>query len=369
MRVVFVGTGVMGLSAAATLSRRGHHVVAVDRFGVGNRSASSPGATRIWRMAHPDRTRVRLAAWTKELWRDLEARTGRTILLERGLLWRGGEVESVAAALRSEGVAFEFVDEQRQQELFPELRWKPGLQVIWQPDAGAVIATEALAASAQVLQESDGRLLSDVSVTAITPGAGGGVRVESDAGEFDADVAVVTAGPWAGPLLARVGIEVDLHPVLEQVTYVRGGSSGGENAWEQRPCVIDVPEDASSFGFYAMPTPGVGYKVGLDDPLRDFDPGDLDRSPDSEREREALDRVRLDLPGLDPTLVRSEVCTWTDSPDSQFILDRVGDVVVGCGDSGQAFKFHPMFGEVIADLVEGKPGHPDTVGFSVSRFG
>jgi glycine/D-amino acid oxidase-like deaminating enzyme len=157
--------------------------------------------------------------------------------------------------------------------------------------------------------------------------------------------------------------------VLEQVTYVRGGPSSGEDGWQQRPCVIDVPADASSFGFYAMPTPGIGYKVGLDDPLRDFDPHDLDRSPDSEREREALDRVRLDLPGLDSTLVRSEVCTWTDSADGQFILDRLGDIVIGCGDSGQGFKFHPLFGEVIADLAEGKPGHPDTVGFSVSRFG
>jgi len=369
MRVVVVGTGVMGLSAAATLARRRHDVVAVDRFGVGNRTASSPGATRIWRMAHPDRTRVRLAVWTKVLWRDLEQRTGRTILRERGLLWRGGDVESVAQALTDEGVSCEFVDEQRQHELFPELRWKPGQSVIWQPDAGAVIATEALAASAQVLQESDGRLLTGVSVTSITPAAHGGVLVESDAGAFDADVAVVTAGPWAGPLLAGLGIEVALQPVLEQVTYVRGGPNGGVDGWQQRPCVIDVPEDASSFGFYAMPTPGIGYKVGLDDPLRDFDPADLDRSPDSEREREALDRVRLDLPGLDPTLVRSEVCTWTDSPDSQFILDRVGDIVVGCGDSGQGFKFHPMFGEVIADLVEGKPGHPDAAGFSVSRFG
>ena len=369
MRIVVVGTGVMGLSAAATLARRGHEVTAIDRFGVANRWGSSPGATRIWRMAHPDRTRVRLALWSKELWRELEERTGRTILLERGLLWRGGEVESVAQALTSEGVTCEFVDERTQRALFPELRWKPEQSVLWQRDAGAVVAAEALAASLQVLQESDGRLLTGVSVTSITPGTHGGVRVESDAGEFDADVAVVAAGPWAGPFLARLGIHVVLHPVLEQVTYVRGGANSGADGWQQRPCVIDVPEDASSFGFYAMPTPGIGYKVGLDDPLREFDPGDLDRSPDSKREQEALDRVRRDLPGLDATLVRSEVCTWTDSPDGQFIIDRVGDIVVGCGDSGQGFKFHPMFGEVIADLVEGKPGHPDTAGFTVSRFG
>ena len=65
-----------------------------------------------------------------------------------------------------------------------------------------------------------------------------------------------------------------------------------------------------------------------------------------------MQRVRPELPTFDATPVRSEMCAWTESADDRFIIDRVGDVVVACGDSGQGFKFLPMFGEVLADLVE-----------------
>ena len=92
-------------------------------------------------------------------------------------------------------------------------------------------------------------------------------------------------------------------------------------------------------------------------------------SPDPVRERAAVDRVRADIPGFDPTPIRSELCAWTDSPDGKFILDRVGDVVIGCGDSGQGFKFHPMFGEVLGDLAEGATPHADAGCFGVGRFG
>ena len=144
MRVVVVGTGVMGLSATRALAERGHEVLALDQFGVGNPFASSSGDSRIWRLAHPDCVRVRLAQHAVELWRDLERRSGEDLLLQRGLLWRGGDAIEVATALQAEGVEHELVDEQRQRQLFPEMSWRPDLQTLWQPLAGTVLADRTL---------------------------------------------------------------------------------------------------------------------------------------------------------------------------------------------------------------------------------
>ena len=369
MRIVVVGAGVMGLSAAAELAARGHDVVAVDRHGVGNTLASSSGATRVFRLAHPTGHQVRLATWNHTLWNDLERAAERPLRLHRGLIWRGGLVDEVESALSAEGVEHERIDRARQAELFPELRWDGDLGVLWQPDAGAVLADEALRATLTRLRRSGGQLVSECTVLALSPRSGGGVEVTAEAGgarrTWEADRVVVAAGPWAQQLLAGVGIAVTLTPVLEQVTYVRGGTAV---PWQGRPCLVDVPVDGSSFGLYAMPTPGIGYKVGIDTPLRPFEAADTDRSPDPVRERETVDRVRHELPSFDASVVRSELCAWTDSPDDLFIVDRVGDIVVGCGDSGQGFKFLPMFGQVLANLVDESP-MPDAVAADVASLG
>ena len=43
---------------------------------------------------------------------------------------------------------------------------------------------------------------------------------------------------------------------------------------------------------------------------------------------------------------------YDNSADGDFVLDRVGGVVVGCGSSGHGFKFGPLIGQILADLVE-----------------
>ncbi len=369
MRVVVVGAGVMGLSAAAELSARGHDVVALDRFGVGNLIASSSGATRIFRLAHPVRDQVRLAKWNHTLWARLEQRAGRSLRLQTGLIWRGGLVDEVQQALADEGVDHERIDRSRQATLFPELRWDDESGAVWQPEAGAVLADQALQAVASEFAAGGGRLVPDARVVDVDPNAPGGVRVVAEVAgarrEWSADRVVIAAGPWAGQFLDALGASVQLTPVLEQVTYVRGGA---DIPWQSRPAIVDAPLDGSSFGFYAMPTPGVGFKVGIDTPLRPFVEGDLDRQPDLARERESVERLRYELPAFDSEVVRSEICSWTDSPDDQFVVDRVGAVVVACGDSGQGFKFLPLFGEVLANLVDDSP-MPGPVAADVAALG
>lgn len=68
MRALVVGAGAWGLPAAAELADRGHDVVLIDRWGVANAVASSGGPTRIWRLAHPDRVRVRLGGAASTRW-------------------------------------------------------------------------------------------------------------------------------------------------------------------------------------------------------------------------------------------------------------------------------------------------------------
>jgi sarcosine oxidase len=372
VRVLVVGTGVMGLATARVLAERGHDVVALDRFGVGNRNASSSGATRIWRLAHSEPFMVRLARRTVDAWRELERRGGRTLLLQTGLLWRGRDAERVHDASHGQGVVAELVGRARQRELFPELVTDER-PVLWQPEAGALLAAEGLAVQAALFAAAGGSLVVGERVLDIEARSGGGVSVvtATDAGggsdtelaRREADVVVVTAGPWAGELLARLGVELSLEPVLEQVAYV-----DGPVGWEQRPALIDEVTLRGDGGFYAMPTPGIGYKVGIEKPAGVWRPDDHDRTPSAALVQEARDLVAATLSGFGPDVTLAEVCTWTTGPDDLFVLDRVGDVVIGTSDGGQGFKFSPLIGEILADHAEGRTIDDDAAQLSLARF-
>lgn len=361
MRVVVVGSGAMGLSAARVIAERGYHVVAIDRFGVGNEWSSSRGATRIWRLAHTDRHMVRLARRAVAAWRDLEAASGESLLVTSGLLWRGRDAEAVYAALAAEGAECELTTPARQRELFPELV-TDDRPVVWQPEAGSVLASRAMAAHLAGLERAGGQLVAGQRALTIENRTDG-VRVVTDNGHLDAEVAVVACGPWAAPLLRDLGINLPLQPVLEQVVYV-----DGPPGWETRPAVIDDVDLHGSGGFYAMPTPGMGYKIGIERPVRPWSADDLDRTPSPEIDEAARQLVADLLPGFGPDLTHSEVCTWTTGPDDYFVLDRVGNVVIGTSDGGQAFKFSALIGQILADLAEGLTPDDDVARFSLARF-
>jgi sarcosine oxidase len=55
------------------------------------------------------------------------------------------------------------------------------------------------------------------------------------------------------------------------------------------------------------------------------------------------------LPGAE--LVQVDVCPYDNAPDENFIVERINGIVVGAGTSGHAFKFGPLLGEQLAQLV------------------
>ncbi|WP_448070728.1 FAD-dependent oxidoreductase [Georgenia yuyongxinii] len=366
MRSIVVGAGAWGLPAAAELAGRGHDVVLLDRFGVGNALSSSSGPTRLWRLTHPDATRVRLALRSVEAMERLAVRGAREVFLRRGLLWRDDvSVPAVLDALTREGVAHEVVEPDDVARFFPGLR-PDGRPAVWQAQAGPVLAAESLRAQAALFAAAGGELITGAVVAEVVPRSQG-VRVGCEDGRtFDADTVVLAPGPGAGRLLAGLGVDLPLRPRLEQVVHV--GDPAAPAVADDFPCLFDGPREAEP-GIYSMPTPGVGYKLGLDRPVRDLRPGDLDRTPDTDLVAETVARVRRDLSALTPNALDAQVCSWTLSPDGRFVIDTLpGGVVVACGDSGEGFKFSALMGTVLADLAEGRTPDDDVASFSLARF-
>jgi glycine/D-amino acid oxidase-like deaminating enzyme len=65
------------------------------------------------------------------------------------------------------------------------------------------------------------------------------------------------------------------------------------------------------------------------------------------------------------------VCLYTNAPDETFIIDRhpaAAGIAFASACSGHGFKFAPVIGDILADLVTtGQTGWP-IAPFSASRF-
>ncbi|HEU0181262.1 MAG TPA: FAD-dependent oxidoreductase, partial [Agromyces mariniharenae] len=108
-------------------------------------------------------------------------------------------------------------------------------------------------------------------------------------------------------------------------------------------------------GVYGMLTPGEGVKAGWHGVGPTVDPDSRDFLPEPAQLAALRRYVHEWLPGADADALTAISCTYTTTPDSVFLLDAAGPIVVGAGFSGHGFKFTPAIGRVLADLVDGRP--------------
>lgn len=361
--VVVVGLGVVGLSTARALARRGLGVSGIDRFGSGHPATSSTGPSRSIRLAYDERLYVELAREAVERWRGLERDTGERVLLLTGQLDLGpvARLEALAAGMVACGVPFDELDARGVAARFPELRLRDGERAVFHTEAGTVLADAAMRALRLDAERAGASLSEPEAAVGIDVGGEEAVVTTSAGRTMRAATVVVAAGPWLGGLLTQVGLDLPLAPAVAQVTFV------ALQSLDERPGIADWQVDERGVGVYGHPVPGVGYKVAFDAGSSDpWDPDVETWSPDPV-EAEALARWVTDrIPAAAPHLDRRQRHPWTMTPDGDFVIDRRGPLVVAGGCAGHAFKFGPALGELVADLVVGAP-RPGTEMFAFDR--
>ncbi|KAA9084058.1 FAD-dependent oxidoreductase [Microbacterium radiodurans] len=346
-RIVIVGAGIMGLSTAWALTRRGETPLVLDRFGRGHLLGASHGRTRNFNNAYSDVHYLDLLERAREGWDALGDVDGEPLLRRHGLVTHGSGIgaaglELIAGRLAERGIPASMLSATDAATRWPGMRFDG--DALYSPDAGVVRADVAMIELERRIVAAGGEVRWGTPVLAVEDRAAGGARVDLGGGAaIEADVVVVTAGAWMTPLLADIRLP-RLTVTEETPAHF---APRGDAAW---PSFNHIPAaGAYPAPVYGMPTPGEGVKVGFH---RVGDEVDPDARPHRVTHAEALrDYVAVWMPGLDPASGVHLSCTYTSTDDSAFILDRVGSVVVGAGFSGQGFKFAPGVGATLADLA------------------
>jgi sarcosine oxidase len=337
--VAIVGAGVLGLAAGRALAGRGRDAVIVEQAEIGHHWSGSKGGSRILRAGYQEPSYVTAALQARELWRELESASGRQILHPRPHLTFGTGMRDIQDAMSAAGAACKLLTAAEAARQFPAIATAG--PALLEPDSAVIAADQALAA----LAAGGAEIRTGIRVTRLSDD-GRQVTLQTTAGAVKAQAAIITAGPWSSALLATAGVPVPGRPVLEQVAYLRASADSEASA----PIFICHADQVP----YGLPVPGAPlYKIGIHHSGPATDPNAQDESADPGLIT-ALARVaRRYLPGYDPEPVATERCIYDNSPDEDFIIDRIGNVVIGCGTSGHGFKFGPLLGEWLADLVIG----------------
>jgi sarcosine oxidase len=146
------------------------------------------------------------------------------------------------------------------------------------------------------------------------------------------------------------------------------------NCFDERHFPVYLIEEAGGrrllYGFPLTGPQSEGIKVALHGSDDHCTPDSVCRDILASDERLIRERLGETVPGLSGRLIRAEVCLYTMTPDEHFVLGRhpyQPAVVLAAGFSGHGFKFAPVIGELVADLVSGDDtSTPDL--FALSRF-
>lgn len=344
--VVIVGAGLAGAAAAWSLARRGRSVVLLEQFAADHLSGSSHGSARIVRRAYRDGLYVSLTGEAFELWRELESASGQSLLRMLGGLDFGPrrDVAAVAGHLAAADVPHSVLPAAEAAARWPGMLFEG--DVIFHPQAGTVDSGAAVSALVSLAAGLGADVRYDsaaVSVSSV------GVVGLSDGSSISASAVVVAAGAWVGPLLSSV---VALPPlqVTQQQIFHFPRLDPSVPPW---PSVIHESSSAAVYHLAGGRDGGAGddRKIGEHDGGVACTAASRSGVVDPASRARVVRYVSRWLPGLASEPRSEATCLYTETPSEDFVLDRVGPVVVCSPCSGHGAKFAPLIGELIADLV------------------
>jgi sarcosine oxidase len=364
--VIVIGAGTWGASVAWQLAERGRTVLALDAFTPPHDHGSHAGATRLARQSNStgpeyvDLTRQAFDAWAKIAERtgtEVMVRTGNVFVGQPGSKWFDNTLRNLEASPFEHRIYSGAEATAR----FPRVRVAAGELAVWEPNAAVSLVRPALRAMQQLGRDAGVEVHYGEPVIEWTA-TDKGVSVRSAVGTYTADRVVVTVGAFSNDVLrlslpTRVERQVlanfAVDPAAERLPSIYVAARPGDDSAPAYGC----PEPDGTFKFSV---PGRGDTLEPDALTQDVTAEDVQRIVSVVRDR---------LPEIQGDPISTTVCMWTESEDGHWLLGHHPDserVIVGAGCNGRGFRYAPVIGSVLADLVDGV-AHPELQRFNLSR--
>jgi len=366
MRVVVVGSGIAGASAAYHLARRGVEVVVVDDERRGLATAAGAGIVSPWATAGEELFAFSgaSASYYRRLVAELAEDTdqpssyavvgGLVVGRDEAVLRRLRQRAAARAAQHPAAGEAQLLEPGRASELFPPLR--PDLAAVHVSGGARVDGRQLRACLLDAARRRGARLETGTAVLSAE-----GVRVGGE--PRGADAVVVAAGAWSRELLAPLGVDLPVAPQRGQITHL-----GVPDETDRWPVVTSVDSD-----HYLLAFPGGRVVAGA---TRETGSG-FDHRVTAAGQLEVLEQALRAAPGLhDATLLETRVGFRPASPDGLPLLGPLSStpprhprIVLATGFGPTGLPMAPLAGALVAEVVLGEPPRLDLHRYRPDRFG
>jgi glycine/D-amino acid oxidase-like deaminating enzyme len=362
-RVIVVGAGINGVTAAIELKKRGHNVILVDPGPLPHPLAASTDISKAVRAAYgADEDYTELAERSIKLWRKWNEEFGIELYHETGVMFvrcramKPGDFEYESfKLLKRRGHKVERMNSAQQWQRFPA--WNPELfrDGVLEVEAGYTESGRAVATLVQRAESIGVELRSNSRFAHLDEHDRRIQGIVLHNGERIAgDRVVMAVGAWTPYLL----------PFTKK--FLR---ASGQPVFHLKPSRPDLftPErfpvfgaDITTTGYYGFPLNRDGIvKIANHGPGREMSPESPQRAVTAEDEENLRKFLSWAFPALaEAPIVYTRVCMYCETHDGNFWIARDPGregLVIAAGDCGHGFKFAPVLGEIIADAVEEKP--------------
>jgi len=362
LKVIIVGAGINGVTAAIELKKRGHKVVLVDPGPLPHPLAASTDISKAVRTAYgADEYYTALAERAIPLWRKWNEEFGFELYHETGVLFvrrelmQPGDFEYESCKIfEKRGHKFERLNSAKLRKRFPAFNAERFDDGFFDSEAGYVESGRVVVTLVEQARSLGVELVEGIKFIALdeNDNSVNGIVLQ-DRQRIGGDAVVVAVGAWTPYVLpfTRKFFRATGHPVF----HLKPDKP--ELFSPQRFPFFGA--DISTTGYYGFPLNREGVvKIANHGPGREMSPELPERTVTPEEEKKLREFLTTAIPALtEAPIVYTRICLYCDTHDGDFWIasdpERRG-LVIATGDSGHGFKFAPLLGEIAADAVEGK---------------
>ena len=354
--VIVVGSGGIGGAIVYHLARSGKKVLGIDRFHPPHGRGSSHGSTRLIRKAYFENPHyIPLLKRSDALWDELAQKAGKRLLHQTGFLMLS-DAKSATALKTEENSRFhrvplEKLDRRAIGMRFPQFQVPDEIHGLFENGAGYLAVEQCVETHIALARLEGANFAFDECVEQWRADASE-VCVRTDKGSYSAQTLVLAPGAWSPALLKEFGMALT---IKRGVQFWFAGQPEHEEK-NGMPCFAFALGGDFIYGFPLVED--LGLKVA------DYKPSGVVQDPlwqnprYSAEELEPVARyLKRFLPGVKALPISFTPCLYTLTKDENFVIDkhpRHSNVFLAVGDSGHAFKFAPVLGEIVAAMVDGK---------------